>query len=276
MPELPEVETIRKTLEHLTIGKQIEDVTIYWPKIIKKPVEHEQFIDALKGQTIESVGRRGKFLIFYLTDLALVSHLRMEGKYGLFPAGEEMDKHTHVLFTFTDGTQLRYKDVRKFGTMHLFVKGEEQSSLPLSQLGPEPLSDEFSKEYMMSSLQKTSRNIKAVLLDQKFVVGVGNIYVDESLFRAKIHPQRMASSLTDEEMERIVSEVKLTLAEAIAQGGSTIRTYINSQGQIGMFQQQLLVYGRNGEPCKECGTEIEKLKVAGRGTHICPSCQKNV
>lgn len=276
MPELPEVETIRRTLEHLTIGKQIEDVTIYWPKIIKKPVEHEQFIDALKGQAIESVGRRGKFLIFYLTDLALVSHLRMEGKYGLFPVEEEMDKHTHVLFTFTDRTQLRYKDVRKFGTMHLFVKGEEQSSLPLSQLGPEPLSDEFSKEYMMSSLQKTSRNIKAVLLDQKLVVGVGNIYVDESLYRAKIHPQRIASSLTEEEIERIVSEVKSTLAEAIAQGGSTIRTYINSQGQIGMFQQRLLVYGRNGEPCKECGTEIEKLKVAGRGTHICPACQKNI
>lgn len=276
MPELPEVETIRRTLEHLIIGKQIEDVTIYWPKIIKKPVEHEQFIDALKGQTIESVGRRGKFLIFYLTDLALVSHLRMEGKYGLFPAEEKMDKHTHVLFTFTDRTQLRYKDVRKFGTMHLFVKGEEQSSLPLSQLGPEPLSDEFSKEYMMSSLQKTSRNIKAVLLDQKLVVGVGNIYVDESLYRAKIHPQRIASSLTEEEIERIVSEVKSTLAEAIAQGGSTIRTYINSQGQIGMFQQRLLVYGRNGEPCKECGTEIEKLKVAGRGTHICPVCQKNI
>lgn len=276
MPELPEVETIRKTLEHLTIGKQIEDVTVYWPKIIKKPVEHEQFIDALKGQTIESVGRRGKFLIFYLTDLALVSHLRMEGKYGVFPVDEEMDKHTHVLFTFTDGTQLRYKDVRKFGTMHLFLKGEELSSLPLSQLGPEPLSDEFTTEYMIQKLEKTSRNIKAVLLDQTIVVGVGNIYVDESLFRAKIHPQRMASSLTNEEIERIVAEVKATLAEAIEQGGSTIRTYINSQGQIGMFQQQLLVYGRNGELCKECGSEIEKLKVAGRGTHICPSCQKNL
>ena len=276
MPELPEVETIRKTLEHLTIGKQIEDVTVYWPKIIKKPVEHEQFIDALKGQTIESVGRRGKFLIFYLTDLALVSHLRMEGKYGVFPIDEEMDKHTHVLFTFTDGTQLRYKDVRKFGTMHLFLKGEELSSLPLSQLGPEPLSDEFTTEYMIQKLGKTSRNIKAVLLDQTIVVGVGNIYVDESLFRAKIHPQRMASSLTNEEIERIVAEVKATLAEAIEQGGSTIRTYINSQGQIGMFQQQLLVYGRNGELCKECGSEIEKLKVAGRGTHICPSCQKNL
>ena len=276
MPELPEVETIRKTLEHLTIGKQIEDVTVFWPKIIKKPVEHEQFIDALKGQTIEAVGRRGKFLIFYMTDLALVSHLRMEGKYGLFPTDEEMDKHTHVLFTFTDGTQLRYKDVRKFGTMHLFLKGEELSSLPLSQLGPEPLSDDFTTEYMMQSLSKTSRNIKAVLLDQTLVVGVGNIYVDESLFRAKIHPQRIASSLTGKEIERIVTEVKATLAEAIEQGGSTIRTYINSQGQIGMFQQQLLVYGRNGEPCKECGNEIEKLKVAGRGTHICPSCQKNV
>ena len=276
MPELPEVETIRKTLEHLTIGKQIEDVTVFWPKIIKKPVEHEQFIDALKGQTIEAVGRRGKFLIFYMTDLALVSHLRMEGKYGLFPTDEEMDKHTHVLFTFTDGTQLRYKDVRKFGTMHLFLKGEELSSLPLSQLGPEPLSDDFTTEYMMQSLSKTSRNIKAVLLDQTLVVGVGNIYVDESLFRAKIHPQRIASSLTGKEIERIVTEVKATLAEAIEQGGSTIRTYINSQGQIGMFQQQLLVYGRNGEPCKECGSKIEKLKVAGRGTHICPSCQKNV
>ena len=275
MPELPEVETIKKTLEHLTIGKQIKDVTVYWPKIIKKPVEHEQFIDALKGQTIEAVGRRGKFLIFYLTDLALVSHLRMEGKYGLFPVDKEMDKHTHVLFTFTDGTQLRYKDVRKFGTMHLFLKGEELTSLPLSQLGPEPLSDEFTTEYMMQSLAKTSRNIKAVLLDQTLVVGVGNIYVDESLFRAKIHPQRVASSLTEKEIERIVSEVKATLAEAIEQGGSTIRTYINTQGQIGMFQQQLLVYGRNGEPCKECGNEIEKMKVAGRGTHICPSCQKN-
>ncbi|MGN1385493.1 MAG: DNA-formamidopyrimidine glycosylase [Bacillus sp. (in: firmicutes)] len=276
MPELPEVETIRRTLEHLTIGKQIKDVTVYWPKIIKKPVEHEQFIDALKGQTIEAVGRRGKFLIFYLTDLALVSHLRMEGKYGLFPVDEEMDKHTHVLFTFTDGTQLRYKDVRKFGTMHLFLKGEELTSLPLSQLGPEPLSDKFTTEYMMQNLAKTSRNIKAVLLDQTLVVGVGNIYVDESLFRAKIHPQRVASSLTEKEIERIISEVKATLAEAIEQGGSTIRTYINTQGQIGMFQQQLLVYGRNGEPCKECGNEIEKMKVAGRGTHICPSCQKNI
>lgn len=274
MPELPEVETVKRTLEQLILGREIKDVTVHWPKIIKKPIETEQFIDALKGQKVEAIDRRGKFLIFYFTDLAMVSHLRMEGKYGLFPKNDPVEKHTHVLFTFSDGTELRYKDVRKFGTMHLFKKGEEHQSLPLSKLGPEPLSDDFNIDYLYESLQKKNRTIKAVLLDQELVVGVGNIYVDEALFRAKIHPQTIASALTYEEVERLVKVIKETLAEAIEQGGSTIRSYINSQGQIGMFQQQLFVYGRNGEQCKECGTEIEKLKVAGRGTHICPSCQK--
>ncbi|WP_042345400.1 DNA-formamidopyrimidine glycosylase [Bacillus massiliigorillae] len=274
MPELPEVETVRKTLEHLIIGKEIKDVTIHWPNIIKKPAEHEQFSDALKGQIVEAVGRRGKFLIFYLTDLAMVSHLRMEGKYGVFSSEEPVEKHTHVIFSFTDGTELRYKDVRKFGTMHLFMKGEELNQLPLKQLGPEPLDDDFTVDYLKSALAKTTRKIKAVLLDQTIVVGVGNIYVDESLFRARIHPERIASSLTDQELVVLVREIKATLSEAIKQGGSTIRSYINSQGQIGMFQIQLMVYGRNGEACKECGTYLEKTKVAGRGTHICPSCQK--
>ena len=274
MPELPEVETVKRTLEQLILGREIKDVTVHWTKIIKKPIETEQFIDALKGQKVEAIDRRGKFLIFYFTDLAMVSHLRMEGKYGLFPKDEPVEKHTHVLFTFSDGTELRYKDVRKFGTMHLFKKGEEHQSLPLSKLGPEPLSADFNTAYLYEALQKKNRTIKAVLLDQELVVGVGNIYVDEALFRARIHPQTIASALTYEETDRLVEVIKETLAEAIEQGGSTIRSYINSQGQIGMFQQQLYVYGRNGEQCKECGTEIEKLKVAGRGTHICPSCQK--
>ena len=274
MPELPEVETVRKTLEQLVVGKEIEKVTVLWPRIIKHPVEHEQFSDALKGQVIEQIGRRGKFLLFYLTDLVLVSHLRMEGKYGVFPSGGELDKHTHVLFTFTDQTELRYKDVRKFGTMHLFRKGEEFERLPLSKLGPEPLSEEFHWLFLKEALGKTGRSIKAVLLDQTVVVGVGNIYVDESLYRAGIHPERIASSLCDEECQRLVKEVKETLQEAIEQGGSTIRSYVNSQGQIGMFQQQLFVYSQTGKPCKNCGTPIEKMKVAGRGTHICPVCQK--
>ncbi|MEH6942410.1 DNA-formamidopyrimidine glycosylase [Bacillus sp. JJ722] len=274
MPELPEVETSRRTLEHLVIGKEIKEVTVHWPKIIKKPVEHEQFSDALKGQIIEAVGRRGKFLLFYLTDLVMVSHLRMEGKYGLFPSEEPVENHTHVIFTFTDGTELRYKDVRKFGTMHLFAKGDELNQLPLKKLGPEPLDDEFSETYLKAALAKTTRKIKAALLDQTIVVGVGNIYVDEVLFRAHIHPERIASSLNDQELEVLVKEIKATLGEAIKQGGSTIRSYINSQGQIGTFQIQLMVYGRNGEACKECGTDLEKIKVGGRGTHLCPTCQK--
>lgn len=274
MPELPEVETVRRTLETLILGKEIKEVQVLYPKIIKKPEVYEEFADALKGQCVKEIGRRGKFLILYLDDYALVSHLRMEGKYALHEASEPIDKHTHVLFTFTDGTQLRYKDVRKFGTMHLFLKGEELSSLPLEKLGPEPLSDAFTVEYLKPILQKTSRNIKAVILDQTVVVGVGNIYVDESLFRAKIHPTRPASSLTDDEISALVAEIKATLSEAVERGGSTIRSYINSQGQMGMFQLQILVYGKEGESCPRCGSTIEKGKVAGRGTHFCPSCQK--
>jgi formamidopyrimidine-DNA glycosylase len=143
MPELPEVETVRKTLKNLILQKQINNITVNWPKIIKLPLEIEQFIDALKGETFQDIGRRGKFLILYTTKYALVSHLRMEGKYGLFTEKEPLDKHTHVIFHFTDHTELRYKDVRKFGTMHLFKKGEEFQRPPLFDLGPEPFTDDF-------------------------------------------------------------------------------------------------------------------------------------
>ncbi|MEQ2526978.1 DNA-formamidopyrimidine glycosylase [Robertmurraya yapensis] len=274
MPELPEVETVRRTLVELVSGKTIERVTVTWPKIIKKPVEVEQFKDALVGQVIEEISRRGKFLIFYTTDFALVSHLRMEGRYGLYTPEEEIDKHTHVIFYFTDGTQLRYRDVRKFGTMHLFKKGEELAELPLSQLGPEPFSEEFTVARMERMLAQTNRSIKTVLLDQKLVVGLGNIYVDEALFKAGIHPERSASSLTKKEMKILHHEIIQTLTEAVAKGGSTVRSYVNSQGEIGMFQLELFVYGRNGKACKTCSSELERIVVGGRGTVFCPKCQK--
>ncbi|MED1203222.1 DNA-formamidopyrimidine glycosylase [Heyndrickxia acidicola] len=274
MPELPEVETVRKTLKELVTGKEIDHISVYWPKIIKKPVEVEEFTDALKGQVIDDIGRRGKFLLFYTNDFTLVSHLRMEGKYGVFPEGEPLDKHTHVIFHFTDGMEMRYKDVRKFGTMHLFLRGEEFKSEPLDKLGPEPFSDEFTPDYLKNKFTKTERKIKAVLLDQTILTGLGNIYVDEALFRAGIHPERKAKSLSEEEIGLIAKEAAATLSEAVKQGGSTIRSYINSQGQIGMFQLQLFVYGRNGEACRKCGTVIEKRVSAGRGTHYCPKCQK--
>jgi formamidopyrimidine-DNA glycosylase len=274
MPELPEVETVRKTLKSLILHKQIKNISVTWPKIIKKPQEVEQFIDALKGEQILDIGRRGKFLIIYTDHFALVSHLRMEGKYGLFEKGDPMDKHTHVVFQFTDSTELRYKDVRKFGTMHLYIKGKEFLEPPLCDLGPEPFSEEFTVEYLAKRLAKTQRKVKSALLDQKLLVGLGNIYVDEALFRSGIHPEKIASKLNSEEIGLLHKEIIHTLMEAVEKGGSTIRSYVNSQGEIGMFQLELYAYGRQGEECKKCGTPLVKTFVGGRGTHYCPSCQK--
>lgn len=273
MPELPEVETVRKTLESLVNGKVIKDVSIFWPKMVKQPIEIEQFVDALRGQSILEIARRGKFLIFYTEDYALISHLRMEGKYGVYSSELPVEKHTHAIFSFTDGSEMRYKDVRKFGTFHLFRKGSEFKEPPLLGLGPEPFSEEFTISDLKAKLVKTNRKIKPTLLDQKVLVGLGNIYVDEALFRANIHPERIASTLSDKELATLHKEIITTLSEAVEKGGSTIRSYINSQGQIGMFQLELYVYGRQNEPCKKCGSVLEKTVVGGRGTHFCPTCQ---
>ncbi|WP_064092590.1 DNA-formamidopyrimidine glycosylase [Rossellomorea aquimaris] len=274
MPELPEVETVRKTLELLVVGKVIKDVSVTWPKMIKNPVDTHEFVHSLRGQEILEMRRRGKFLIFYFNDVALVSHLRMEGKYGVNKQDDPVEKHTHVIFHFTDGTELRYRDVRKFGTMHLFKKGEELLHLPLLQLGAEPFDHEFTVDYLEKKLKKTERIVKAALLDQTVMVGLGNIYVDEALFRAGIHPDRKSKTLSKAEVQRLHEHIIETLKEAVEMGGSTIRSYVNSQGQIGMFQQNLYVYSRKDEPCKICGSTIEKKVSAGRGTHYCPECQK--
>ncbi|WP_062104313.1 DNA-formamidopyrimidine glycosylase [Bacillus niameyensis] len=275
MPELPEVESVRRSLLELVAGKTIRKVDITWPKIIKHPVEYEQFQDAVKGQTIQDISRKGKFLLFLLNDYTLVSHLRMEGNYSLHNENELPDKHTHVVFQFEDGTALFYRDVRKFGTMHLFTRGTEFSVLPLAKLGPEPFDSDFTDDYLFERLQRTERNIKAVLLDQTIVTGLGNIYVDEVLFRAKVYPGRRANSLSKEEVSKIRKEAIDTLTESIASGGSSVNSYMNSHGISGTYQQSLLVYGRKNELCPNCGTPIEKTKLAGRGTHFCPACQRN-
>ncbi|QPC47195.1 DNA-formamidopyrimidine glycosylase [Mangrovibacillus cuniculi] len=272
MPELPEVETARRTLLHLVQGKKVQSVDVRWPKIVKEP-ELDLFRLQLDGEVIETIERRGKFLLFELSNWTLISHLRMEGKFSVHDQGDKEEPHTHVVFTFTDGTELRYRDVRKFGTMHLVKKGMALHHSSLVDLGPEPFSALFQPEVLQQAFEKTSRSIKAVLLDQKAVVGLGNIYVDEALFRAKIHPLREAKSLTEKEIALLYQEIIDTLQEAVELGGSTIRTYVNSQGKIGTFQKRLYVYGRTGEPCLVCGKPIEKIKVAGRGTHICLSCQ---
>ncbi|MDT8859427.1 DNA-formamidopyrimidine glycosylase [Alkalihalobacillus sp. MEB130] len=274
MPELPEVETVSRTLRELVVGKTIVAVDVKWANIIKKPDDVEQFKLHLIGQTIHEVNRRGKFLLFVLDDITMVSHLRMEGRYGLFHKGEDLTPHTHVIFSFSDETQLRYQDVRKFGTMHIFKKGTEEETMPLSQLGVEPFSSEFTVELMKEAFQNTTRTIKVVLLDQKTVVGLGNIYVDEALFKSGIHPERAASSLSEEELVRLHKAIVTTLQEAVDLGGSSVKSYVNGQGEMGMFQQQLTVYGRKGEPCVKCGAELAKKVVGGRGTHFCINCQK--
>jgi len=273
MPELPEVETVRKTLQKLVVGKQIIGVCVYLQRIIQRPAEPEIFASALANQTIHAVERRGKFLRFVLDDLVLVSHLRMEGRYGLYATGEPLEKHTHVVFQLNDGSELRYKDVRQFGTMHLFAKGDEFALPPLHKLGVEPLDESFTFAVFLTRLNGHMTKIKPLLLDQSCIVGLGNIYVDESLFKASIHPERHANQLIVSEKFTLYQAIVETLQVAIEAGGSSIKSYVNGQGEMGLFQAQLQVYGREGKPCLRCGHPIEKFFVGGRGTHICPHCQ---
>ncbi|WP_379133735.1 DNA-formamidopyrimidine glycosylase [Paenibacillus sp. sgz500958] len=273
MPELPEVETVKRTLNALIKGKKIENVTVRLARIIQRPDDTAAFAAWLAGHTVESVERRGKFLRIVLDGLVLVSHLRMEGRYGLYSSGDPLDKHTHVIFHFTDGTELRYNDVRQFGTMHLFLPGEDLMLPPLKKLGIEPLDKTFTPEKFKQIVAAKNTKIKPLLLNQEYVVGIGNIYVDESLHRAGIHPETSAKSLTGEQLDRLHHAIVGTLSEAVNAGGSSIKSYVNGQGESGTYQQQLLIYGRKDQPCSVCGTMIEKTVVGGRGTHYCPSCQ---
>ncbi|SES02691.1 DNA-formamidopyrimidine glycosylase [Salisediminibacterium halotolerans] len=273
MPELPEVETVRRTLEKLIVGETIAAISVGWPKMIKKPDDVHAFKARAEGQSISAVRRRGKFLLIDLEDDVLVSHLRMEGKFAVKAAEEEIDPHVHARFTFLSGQELRYKDVRKFGTLHLFASGEEVGNAPLNKLGPEPFDLEFTADYLLKALNKTSRAVKNALLDQALVAGLGNIYVDESLFHAKIHPLRRGTTITADEAAALHAAVKATLQQALDMGGTSIRSYLNGAGEIGYFQQFLHVYGRVNEDCRVCGTAIERSVVGGRGTHTCPVCQ---
>lgn len=274
MPELPEVETVRRTLESLVIGKRIKEVSVFLPRIIRTPTV-EEFQQQLVGTRITSIGRRGKFLKIVCKPWTLVSHLRMEGKYRLVDQSEPIEKHTHIIFHFDDATELRYRDVRQFGTMDLLPSGEEEHCPPLSNLGIEPLTDEFTIAWLKQNLDARRRSkIKTLLLNQGFIVGLGNIYVDEVLFHAKVHPERLVSTLTDAEIERLYFSIRNVLVEAIQAGGSSVRTYRDGKGEMGYFQLKIQVYGRKNQSCFRCGDLIKRIVVAGRGTHLCPTCQQ--
>ncbi|KRM92995.1 DNA-formamidopyrimidine glycosylase [Loigolactobacillus rennini] len=272
MPELPEVETVRQGLRNLMLHKTIATIQVRWDKIIKG--DTAQFIAALKGQTFEEIDRRGKYLLFRLShQLTIVSHLRMEGKYRVVPQDQPLTKHTHVIFNFTDGSALRYLDMRKFGRMMLIKTGNEAQVPGLNKLGPEPTAADFSVTDFTQQLQWHKKAIKPTLLDQTTVAGLGNIYADEVLWMSKINPLQPANTLSAAQIKELHDNIISELKRATKAKGTTIRSYTDAYGATGGFKMALSVYGREGTPCPRCGTTIKKIKVGQRGTHFCPQCQ---
>lgn len=280
MPELPEVEAVRKGLEQLLIGQTIKRVRVFWPRIVGSETLEEAmtFISSLQGQTIQGVSRRGKYIIIDLDNYFLISHLRMEGKYHFYSKDDTRpdipSPHVHVAFEMEDGSRLDYHDVRKFGRMEILAKDNLTDYFEEKGLGPEPHSDTFELLEFQQGLTTTNRAIKPALLDQGLVAGLGNIYVDEVLYRAGIHPSRPASSLNEKEAYDLHQAILIIMQDAIEAGGSSVRTYKNALGQAGTYQNQLQVYGRQGQSCPRCGHDLVKIQLGQRGTHFCPHCQQ--
>ena len=287
MPELPEVETVRRGLSELIIGKivsgEVHDTAKGFPNL---DVEVRAY---LLGATVTVVRRRAKVLLIDLsTDYSLVIHLKMTGqlvfvgKDARFGAGHPNDslvnalpdKSTRVTLEFADGSQLFFNDQRKFGWVKLIPTAEIIELPFMKKVGPEPLEPDFTVEEFSGRFVRRGRtNIKAALLDQSVVAGVGNIYADESLWGAKIHPQRLTATITSEEFQHLYTELRAVMNLSIEKGGSSNHTYVNAEGKRGSYMDFARVFRREGLPCPRCGTTIEKMRVAGRGTHICPYCQ---
>lgn len=273
MPELPEVETVKETLKKLVINKKINNAVVLYPNIIDAPII-EEFIENIKEQKIIDIHRRGKWLLFELNNYYLLSHLRMEGKYIIRDHGNDYEKHEHIIFELDDGTELRYKDTRKFGRMHLIKREELNSYKVLNQIGLEPFDEKLDSNYLLEKYKDKKLPIKTVLLDQSIIAGIGNIYADEILFLCNLNPLKKAGKITEQEASNIILRTKEVLQKAINSGGTTIRSYESSEGVHGRFQQELLVHNKAHEFCPNCSKEIIKITVGGRGTYYCPECQK--
>jgi len=274
MPELPEVETIKNTLAPLISGDTLIKAHILHPAVIKYP-SIETFAKNIEGKTIISLGRRGKYLLFFFEEGGrLVVHLRMTGRMLCARPQEPLLKHTHVIFDLASGAQLRFSDTRRFGCLWLLGPGEEDCYTGMSKLGPEPFSADFNVAYLKGTLGKRKVNIKQGLLDQRMVAGLGNIYVDESLFAAAIAPTRPAASLTDREWKELTAAIVCVLQTSITHNGTTFSDYLDGRGQKGDNISYLKVYKREGQPCSHCGNTIQRIKVAGRSSFFCSQCQK--
>jgi formamidopyrimidine-DNA glycosylase len=275
MPELPEVETIRARLAPALAGRRIERVEIADPRLTR-PDPPEAVAATLEGERIVDVGRRGKYLIFeFESGRHLLVHLRMTGNLQ-HPAegGLAADPYRRAVVRLDDGSDVAYRDVRRFGTWTLLEPGESEDYLAQRRLGREPLERGFTTAVLESVLAGRRAPIKAALLDQRAAAGIGNIYADETLWRARIHPLRIAGTLTRDELAALRKGIRDALAMGIERQGASLRDYRDPGGRRGRMQDDFRVYGRAGEPCTRCGTPIEKIRAAGRGTWYCPSCQR--
>lgn len=267
MPELPEVETIKSELAPHVVGRTFTGVTVCDAKPIKQP-EPEEFCQKLVGQKISSLERRGKYLLFHLSSgEALIIHLRMTGALLLNP--EQQDRYTRVIFHFDDGSRLAFTDRRRLGAIWL----AEDAKAVTRKLGPEPLEPDFTAETLARLLKKRQAPIKAVLLDQSVIAGIGNMYADEALFLARIHPLQKASSLKPQEVQKLHQAIRQVLQKAIASKGASIDTYKRPDGHIGTAHKDFHVAHQKGKPCPKCRTPIQRLPIRNRGSYFCPKCQ---
>ncbi len=293
MPELPEVENVVRGLREHIIGQTISGAEVFWNRTVQMPEASNdddnsrgvikeaaptyqvdktaRFRNRLRGQSITAVTRRGKHIILHLSEGdSLIVHLRMTGQMLITPVDAPLHKHTRLTWKLDDNRELRFVDQRKFGRVWL----TDDPAAFLAKLGPEPLSDEFTPQEMAKLLQRKAR-IKPLLLNQHVLAGLGNIYVDEALFRAGVHPLRAANSLDAAESDALYHAIRYVLRRGIENGGTTFDgTYLNVIGETGNHQEELRVYKRAGEPCYRCGAAIERIVVGGRGTHFCPQCQR--
>jgi formamidopyrimidine-DNA glycosylase len=265
MPELPEVETVVRGLRGPLVGKTFTGVTILWPNTLNTPLPDLQ--DRLPGQRIEAITRRAKYLQFHLSggDTLLI-HLKMSGDLLVEPATDPLHRHVRAVFELDNGHQLRFKDMRKFGRVYLVDDPRQVTAL----LGPEPLADDFTLANFTALFARRSGRLKPLLLNQAFIAGVGNIYGDESCHSAGLDPRRAVDTLTGAELERLYCAIRQVLQAGIMHKGASLDAIYRG----GEFQHQFRVYGRTGEPCLACGTEIQRIILAGRSTHFCHQCQR--
>jgi len=266
MPELPEVETIKNELLPWIVGQSFTQVTIFDTALVPDS-SAEEFRRKLIGQTIQSLERRGKYLIFNLANQALIMHFRMTGGLLLNPKG--IDRYARAVFHFSNRNRLVFSDLRRFGVMRLV----ENVAAVVGKLGPEPLSDSFTPELLARLLKKHHLPIKAALIDQNLIAGIGNMYADEALFAAKIHPLRKAGALAAHEIQSLYRSIREVLLSAIGNKGASVDTYVRPGGQIGTAHFHFKVAHRGGEPCPVCHIPIERILVRNRGTYFCPNCQ---